>query len=1013
MIERPFSSTSDLERDSVDIAGGSFPFTATCSALKSKWLSKINANRQHISCLMRKILAEEAATSLENGISAGIIPSYTISERLQIQQRNSIHAISNLILVNSLSVTSPEQASSSFTDTRLHLIEWLKDRGYRSLATKLTSQIGYPWNEFEQIRSPILIEQLVDIYLLCIQKMPESDSDQNKAANQKIINFALHLARLATSSNLSNEYPRSYELIEDAKQVLGQLIYLINQDPHLAIKAIHTPLYQDALDHIKNEFSLQIKKICYHLQCYYIAHYETQLQDPEIALNTMIPVEIARALLTDIGTINVGIIDSLSDIFLSQDKRYINHQANLSYALKILQRSPKLRAEFEKIHQPFSAKIASHDVIKVSLGIVSDHPINELDTRLTVLIALLSHLRQGEDRSCFAVSLAIEILSAHLVFCFKDLRQLVEEGKITRHIKGIRKDIPFIKRISDENLHKKITFNGQGELIIKEQKKAPLWKAPGLLAVCRSIDLKNPQEAILAAIQQLPSPQNGENHIVEMKILIQKICEQAKLEHSPHHSVPLDQLYTLACFAFSSQTSQPLLKIWENAIANMAEAEEGSMVKTAILESTLDALQFKLGELGIPPSIFLQRFFLHIQKSLYEKICLQYDPAIQCHLEGNAYAKEGGFVLYHQKQRIDNEKAFRQFILDILLEVNSKMRKVSMSDIEKYECNQVFDILTPYIDSNEFMGYLLVRYHPSNKLAVSQLSHGQPLPYEQLQFTPWITQIGNNSKALLKIYFESTRPISTERFISTGAEEALINIIEMCKKMSEEEKRLYLDNPNKLKPLCILGKHRLPFMAGNPSLANAWQQQYPTKEWMNRFVIDPGREIAETLIESETKHTLIKRLQEDILPTTLSPDKIKSCMSLFEKIPEGLTIKQYRASILEICQNMHPQSTATTEKLKRQIDTMLCQSLEPSLKKKLEDSAVHFADTNWCSGIQDIHFCFAINPGTGELELWEAYANGEHLIALDQNYWLFNQKWEFMTIPEDLIPDDFSVLSDS
>ena len=158
------------------------------------------------------------------------------------------------------------------------------------------------------------------------------------------------------------------------------------------------------------------------------------------------------------------------------------------------------------------------------------------------------------------------------------------------------------------------------------------------------------------------------------------------------------------------------------------------------------------------------------------------------------------------------------------------------------------------------------------------------------------------------------------------------------------------------------------------------------------------------------RQNLMQRLKE-ILLHEMSEEEVHRILDCVKGTQDGLTIKQYRHNILKNCHSVHPLPKVSIEKLVRQIDTALCQSLTPQLKKILEESAVHFADTNWCNGIQDLHFCFAVNPGTGELELWEAHANGTHLMALDQNYWLFNQKWEFLTMPEDLIPDDSSYLS--
>lgn len=990
------NSNSEIDSESIQVAGV-LSVSQDYRNLKPKWLTNIAANR-HVSKVIHKMFVEEAICATTHLLTPSneFSPPFLILDRLQIHQKKLLHQISNLIIPtrgNSEETTSIEAHSSLFP--------WLREKGYVALADRLEEETGYPWDEFKKIRSPILIEQLVDIYLLCIHKKIKTEE------TEKIIAFTLYLANLTASSKVRDEYSHSYEIINDTKQILGQFIYLLNQDPNIALTALNDP-YEMILYNIKDTFSNLIPQICERLQNHYSAHYATQLQNPEVTLHMRIPIEIGRALLTDIGTINIGIIDSLCNIFLSPDNNPINHDINLMHALTLLQRSPKLRAEFEKISSPNSLQNPSNSVIREVLELSPTEEIGPLDGRLTALIAILSHLRQGGDRSCFAVSLAIEILSSHLGNCFKDLRQLLEEGKLTRRIGKTKKDIPFVKRINDKDLHKVITFNQNGELIIKDQKEAHLWEAPGLISVCRSIGITDPKSTLLAVIQSLPQPEEGKPYTIEIKRLIAKICDQRRLI-SPEFTDP-DQLYNQAYFAFSSQTTQPLLKVWENSIANMAEAEEGSMIKTAILESILDSLQFKLGELSIPPSLLLQRFLLCTQQLLHQGIQLQYDPTVQRLTEGNPSQKEGGFVLYHKKERIENVNSFRSFVQNILQDANQLLlRRVSLSEIETTELRKILHLLSSHLDSEEFITYLLARYHPSNHMAVSQSSHTHPLDYNLLRFTPWLTQTGNDSKALLKIYLESDTPIQSEKFIASGAEETLTKIIDMCKHMSEEEKRLYLNNPNKLKPLCILGKHRLPFMAGNASLSSAWTQDCSTQTWIENIVINPGKRIANTIIDNQSKQNFINHL-ENIPHSELTDEMIRHLFNQIENIQEELNIKEYRNKVLELYFKERSFSKDTAEELTRHIDTALCNSLIPELKNILEQTAVHFADTNWCEGIQDLHLCFAVNPGNGQLELWEVQSNGSHLRALDQNYWLYNQKWEFLTMPEDLIADDSSYL---
>jgi len=1015
----PFNSETDKEMVE------EFPplfVSPTYSTLQHKWFTKTSAHHQQVSTLMYKILAEDSSRDSKLFLTSHSTPSFpfTATDPLKIQQSHIFNTFSHLNLEaavrddkvmqnfesESLSIKGEHYESTSSSDRRSsHLIPWLKEKGYLSLAEKLELNTGYPWDEFKKVQSPFLIEQLVDIYLLCCHKKLHEEE------TEKLIKFALYLTSL--TMNVKNEYTHEHEIINDVKNILGQLIYLINQDPNFALKIIDHNHYQKTLKSINETYNSHIQQICQKLQSFYLAHEATQLQDPEVALHARIPVEISRALLTEIGTINSGIIDSLSEIFLSTETRHLNHEINLSHTLTLLQQSPKLRSEFEKICTPNSIDSLSNNVIRASLELPPDKEINLLDARLATLTAILSHLRQGGDRSCFAVSLAIEMLSSHLDFCLKDFCELVKEGKLTRRIKKIKKDIPFAMRISDENLYKEIFFNEKGELITK----AHLWEAPGILKVCQTIGLKEPKSTLLAVIHKLPPLMEGKLHKMEIKTLIAKICEEHK-DFNPTPST-LDHMYTQACFAFSSQTAQPLLKVWENAIANMAEAEEKSMIKTKIFDSILNALQFKLGQLSIPPSPLLQRFFSYIQKLLHQNIQLKYDPTIHHLQKKEMQGIDGGFVLHYKQQKIEDEHLFRLFLQGVLQETQASIHELTsedktlsingLLDTEINELNQTTHLLTRYIDSEEFMGYLLARYDASNKAATSLLSHGIPLDYTQLLFTPWITQMGNDSKSLLKIYLESEQPIQSEKIKMSGAEEALKSIIEMCKRMPEQEKKKYLNNPNKLKPFCILGKHRLPFMAGNPSLTKAWQQEDSSTAWIENFVLKPGKCIADKSINQDIKQKFIQHMKI-ILRQELPKENYRLAFRQIQTIGEKLTIKQYRNKILAICLAVEPLPKNGLINLTRYIDTALYESLTPPLKKDLENSAVHFADTNWCKDVQDLHFCFVVNPGIGELELWEAQSDGSHLTALDQHRWLINQEWEFLTAPENLLPDDSSLL---
>lgn len=928
-------------------------------------------------------------------------PSVEILRRLSRYQEKLTQKFSDLALIaNDLEL--PEEYPSSAIDDQKELISRLKEGGHLGLVKKLERREGYPWSEFQNIRNPLFLEQLANIALICEQKALLEDD------KIKIINFSLNLLDFTSLIYKTSDVSLpSEEMIKNSHRMIGKLMYLIDNDLELALEIISKSKLPAALTDIKNGYNKHMLMICDQLNQTNHAHLRTQLQDPEIAFHTNISIEIGKALMTKAGVINTGIIDSLSEIFISTDQPKVSHEVNLSYALFLIRHSSEFRNEIESIEPSVLSANPSQEVIRASLNISPEVEIGAYETKLTALIATLSHLRQGGDRSCFAISVAIELLSSHLVFSLKDLRQLLEEGKLTRKGKLVNKDIPFIKRINDENLLKEITLNSEGRIILNGEVQAPLWEAPGIISACRAIGIHNPQAVLLALLPTFPSLDEGETH----KIKVREIIGKLSLEVSSQQENPetLDSLTRRASFAFSSQTTQPLLKIWENSIANMAEAEEGNMIKPAIMKCIIDALQLKLGQLSIPPSLLLQKFFLKIQELLYERVHLQYDPTIGNSSSEEVFNTAGGFTLYDKNMLISDEASLRCFVNDILVEAGSALSKLSLSRGDRQQLDRVLSILEIHLETPAFIHYLIARYHPDNCSLVSsaQKLH-QPLDYTHMEFLPWQTRKGSNSKSLFKFYLESSSPIESENFAAKDAQEALKNIIEICRGMPENEKRLFINNPNKLRPFCILKKHRLPFMAGAPSLVDAWKQQIPAETWMESYIRENSK-IANSPIDSTTQEKLLDALVQ-ILPKELSPMISQISETKGEASNSPATIREFRNHILESCMEYRPSSDQVIRKWAQKIDTAIYESLPQPLRNSLEQSAIHFADTNWNRGAQDLHFCFVVNPGSGQIELWEVQSDGSALKALDQHYWLVDQQWEFMTVPRDLIPDDSTYL---
>lgn len=390
----------------------------------------------------------------------------------------------------------------------------------------------------------------------------------------------------------------------------------------------------------------------------------------------------------------------------------------------------------------------------------------------------------------------------------------------------------------------------------------------------------------------------------------------------------------------------PLLKIWENSLATMSEMGENGMIKKNILRSVMYAIQMKLTKLKISPSASIKKTLLHLHNTLLSDVVLLYD--------------QGAFVFYYKNTRIDSAEKFQNFI------------KSRFSN----ENGPLYDILMPYFGSKEFIQHTLTKFHPTRNP----------------KYTPWMSCCGNDTKKVLDTYFETH--LSVQKISQKRAEDRLKQIILLGQRLSFADKQEYLKNPRKLDSFRIVDHHACSLMLGHPSLMAAWTQQRPISEWIEKQVLTPGKRISDRLIDEETILRFQKKMEEEVLPKFIPKSRIAHYSKFFFRVPSSLSVQEYRQRVYDHFQRIFAVHGPLVEKMARKIDTALYESLDEKIKKELEKSAVHFADSNFARGEKDIHFCFVVNPGTGKLEMWESDVDGKNLKSIRQDYWIQNQDWE-------------------
>ncbi len=872
---------------------------------------------------------------------------------------------------------SPESAVMSSLQSQI-------DKDYVSLSKTLKGKIGYPWNEIGGFQSSETIEQLTHLYQLISSKYQFSQIPSGNA----LMDFCFDICR-------QNPEDKQSMLHHLPHPLLGKIIFLVNKDPLLAADKINLKTKEESLLWIEAQFKVHIQELRNRLNTRYEDHKKTRLQSPELALRVYRGIEIADFLLTDIGTINAGIIPDLLEGFTQNQLQSYAYEIKIRNVLNVLLQSPKLRDKFSDITKPESTSAPANDILRIMLGKSSHSPVTDVDAKKAALGAMLSHLRQGPTGSCFATYIAIEMHSTRFEKTLEDFASLIKWGKLTRKVDGVSMDFPFIMRMGQSSLEEQLSVHPNGTLTDRDSRSSFLWDAPGLKAACYAMGLDEPEKALMATVVKLFSVESETIDFKKMTVndlLIMLALHVSELNSGKQKGT----LYQKAVFAYESQTNNPLLKVWENAIAGMAEGKERSLIKTLILDATCRTID-KIIQETYPVKAGMIASFIHLlENKLVSAIQLQYDPAAHKDLSANdQHSTEAAFILYDKSnsfnfnewKRIDTSAAFQSFLERKMNEVFKELGETEKNNLQKIFLKQIQIILSEHIHSNEFVEALLKQYHPENASLKHPLQH-----ISSLKYTPWATMTGNDSKNVFNVYMEASLISPTVRFAPANAKALLAKIIDIAKASVTNKSNKDLP-ANLLIPARIPALHTFLLMPGHPSFINALRNLGPAEKWIDDNVINTGRQIADTYIDMKTRLILITHAYQYLLPR----DKIMDFIAEISKAPELISIKNFRNFILNTIKDIAPVENFIEIERARKLDTLLCQNIPEFLRKKLENSAVHFADTNWAEGIHDIHFCFAVNPGTGELEIWEVYDNGTSLSALDQKKWLIDKEWEIFT----------------
>jgi len=738
--------------------------------------------------------------------------------------------------------------------------------------------------------------------------------------------FALYCA--ASRNDASPPENRTLPLLDfaynlfskrEGKKRLGELLYLTDHQFHDVCQHVLNRPEKEAADWITEAFAAELKKERAAFSRNIKAHRRFRLQEPSLVQQTKLPLMISSFLLTSSGQFNLYLIE-LFEKLLVEEEAQNSYIKSLIEGLRRLGASRKIRKQILQTKLPSKPHSLMNALLRIQFDLPKSAVPTELEAKRCLLANLLSHLRQSPSGSCFATFLAIFMQRCYPLQCLSDLCFLMEKGMLTRSVNGIVKDFPAHLRIRSKEIDRKICLDRKGRLY---DNKEPIAEAPGIAAAFRAMGIEAPQKTLASILK------GGKNRFTVRELL-------RKLAYATDSKEPY-KLFALGCFAFQSETNPALLRVWENSIAQMAEAHEAGMVKLPILYTVITALKEK----GLSPAEIDR-----LREELLKRIHLYYDPDIVKKSEEEAYETVGGFVLYDMNLsrtpsewlRVDSPEKFSAF-------VQRTLEGAGLSEPLAYVKSAAFIVRA-------------VRLYSQKNREISDPMHN----WKRLPHTPWRTLSGNIARHVMDVYLQADNPVPPCSLTAINGK-ALMEIL-------NDLAKLY---PDRIIPVFT------PYHAFTMALDAHFEERC-------RHCRSRAEEIASASVPKKVRTHLL----ETVGSAMIRPSMQKTFLRRMKMIPECSNYRQLRKQTLRIVEAIE----GPDEGQRTRIDRLIFENFPEEVRDRILDSSVIFADTGWQKELFNIYYCLALNPLTGSWSLLEVSEDGKLLLPVKKSRF-FNQEWKY------------------
>lgn len=671
------------------------------------------------------------------------------------------------------------------------------------------------------------------------------------------------------------------------------------------------------------------------------------------------------------------------ETFTRQQKRAVKH-------LRWLKTSSST-AIFKMIQEINSFSMKVEHIIRAATGIKASKQIKGYHASRTALSALLSPFYQGSVGNCFSFFISTHLLKRHPQRCLIDFYYLLKDGKLS--IKNDEEEINanFSLSIPNESSSQSFQVYSDGS-ILDGDFPVMIWNVPGLSQIGKSLGLKNISKAFIQVIDYLRDDQKffeprhitAKEFITELALL--HFHEIEKEDTIPRMSKK--KLEKIALLAYESGSKNPLLQIWNYSLSSLSEATHHGYYKNKFIKSLQTCLDAFFQTQAAKDYISSWKVIsLEFYSLLSRMVYYRYDASL---FEKLIKEGQGAFVLYTRSspnflsdiKRIDKVYLLQKFLITVY--------ETTLSSLENFKCLKMDfkmdSLIKTYFNSDKFIVDILSKY-----TLKEEITHLKKFNIEQISTTPWRIFSGHYAISTMKSYIGvCPKVIQLEHKTTEGLLQSLLELCLRWKELPEEDLR------NICLPLVIPGLHACNLSLKDPKIFQWLKSDLPFGEWFKKLMAS-GKDIAATPLKSSQIEKLILFINHNFL----NPDKNELFMKTVYSLDEKLSISKIRDYLLDHLQIYGFRESFTREFIKTKIDLyILTHILDVNQKKKVLETAIPFASSNWEHEGKEIDIAFLFNPASQRIELWQIDEDKLLFSSLSKD-WFKKINWEVYIYEKD------------